>query len=147
MTEVAAGRIGKPHGRDGSFWLDGAAADLNEGDEVHVAGRRAKVLRSEGMDNRPLLKLAGLEDRESVAELRGEQLMVEATLADDEWLAGELVGCSVGGMGEVTRVLAGPTCDLLELEDGTLIPLVSDAVSRVDTDARVIEVDRQFLDR
>ena len=88
MTEVAAGRIGKPHGRDGSFWLDGAAADLNEGDEVHVAGRRAKVLRSEGMDNRPLLRLAGLEDRESVAALRGEQLMVEATLADDEWLAG-----------------------------------------------------------
>ena len=147
MTEVNAGRIGKPHGWDGSFWLDGAAADLNEGDEVHVAGRRAQILRSDGMDSRPLLRLAGFEDRESVAALRGEQLMVEATLADDEWLAGELVGCSVEGVGEVTRVLAGPTCDLLELEDGTLIPLVADAVSSVDTDARVIEIDRQFLGR
>ena len=41
----------------------------------------------------------------------------------------------------------GPTCDLLELEDGTLVPLVGDAVSRVDTEARVIEIDRQFLGR
>ena len=53
----------------------------------------------------------------------------------------------IEGLGEVTRVLAGPTCDLLELEDGSLVPLVGDAVSRVDTAARVIEIDRRFLGR
>ncbi len=147
MTAVSAGRIGKPHGRDGSFWLDGADGRLAEGDEVEVAGEAAKVLRSDGTDTRPLLRLSGLEDRETVAALRGEPVMVEASLEEDEWLARDLVGCSVPGLGEVTRVLAGPTCDLLELDDGTLVPLVGDAVSRVDTDERLIEVDRAFLDR
>jgi 16S rRNA processing protein RimM len=145
LTAVSAGRIGKPHGRDGSFWLDAAAADLAEGDEVQVAGKTATVLRSDGSEARPLLRLTGLDDREAVAALRGEQLLVEATLAEDEWLAGELVGCSVEGMGEVARVLDGPTCDLLELEDGTLVPLVADAVARVDVEGRRIEINRQFL--
>jgi 16S rRNA processing protein RimM len=145
LTAVSAGRIGKPHGRDGSFWLDAAAADLAEGDEVQVAGKVATVVRSDGLEARPLLRLTGLEDRDSVAALRGEQLLVEATLGQDEWLAGELVGCSVDGMGEVARVLAGPTGDLLELEDGTLVPLVTDAVSRVDIEGRRIEIHREFL--
>ncbi len=145
MTEVSAGRIGKPHGRDGSFWLDAAAAELVEGDEVRVTGRRATVLRSDGTGTRPLLRVTGLDDRDAVAALRGEPLTVETTLAEDEWLAGDLVGCSVEGVGAVSRVLAGPTCDLLELEDGTLVPLVRDAVTRVDTQARLIEIDRRFL--
>jgi 16S rRNA processing protein RimM len=146
LTRVSAGRIGRPHGRDGSFWLDGAAPDtrLAEGDEVHVAGERAIVIRSDGTEARPLLRLAGL-DRESVVTLRGQQLLIETALAEDEWLAGDLVGCSVPGLGAVVRVLAGPSCDLLELEDGTLVPLVGDAVSRIDTEARLIEVDQRFL--
>jgi len=147
LTAVSAGRIGKPHGRDGSFWLDGADSRPSEGDQVEVAGERAKVLRSDGTDARPLLRLSGLEDRESVAALRGQQVLIQATLDEGEWLAETLVGCSVPGLGEVRRVLAGPSCDVLELEDGTLVPLVGDAVSRVDTEARIIEVDREFLGR
>ena len=145
MTAVSAGRVGRPHGCDGSFWVDRATPDLSEGDEVVVAGRRAKIERRDGSELRPLLRLAGVADRESAAALRGELLMVEAALAEDEWLARDLVGCAVAGMGQVARVLEGASCDLLELEDGTLVPLVGDAVSRVDTDAGVIEVDREFL--
>lgn len=145
MTWVSAGRVARPHGRDGSFWVDGATPELSEGDEVSVAGRRARVERRDGSPQRPLLRLAGVADRASAAALRGKALMVEAALAEDEWLAGDLVGCAVAGMGQVTRVLEGPSCDLLELEDGTLVPLVGDAVSLVDTEAGVIEVDREFL--
>jgi ribosomal 30S subunit maturation factor RimM len=43
------------------------------------------------------------------------------------------------------RVIDSPSCDLLELEGGELVPLISDAVRAVDLDARVIEVDRRFL--
>ena len=51
-----------------------------------------------------------------------------------------------GNEGYVERVLDGPSCDLLEVgEDGILVPLVSDAVKRVDLEARVIEIDREFL--
>jgi 16S rRNA processing protein RimM len=145
LTAVSAGRIGKPHGRDGSFWLDAAAEHLSEGVEVEVAGARARVLRSDGTDDRPLLRLSGIEDREAAAVLRGAEVLVEMSLEEDEWLAGDLVGCSVAGLGKVSRVVAGPTCDLLELDDGTLVPLVGDAVRRVDTEAQVIEVDRGFL--
>jgi 16S rRNA processing protein RimM len=145
LTAVSAGRIGRPHGRDGSFWLDGAGERLAEGDEVEVAGSRARVLRSDGTHERPLLRLSGFEDREAVAALRGETLVVEASLAEGEWLAEDLVGCSVPGLGAVGRVLEGPTCSLLELEDGTLVPLVGDAVNRIDPEAGVIEVDREFL--
>jgi ribosomal 30S subunit maturation factor RimM len=43
-------------------------------------------------------------------------------------------------------VIAGPSCDVLDVGDGgMLVPLVSDAVTRIDLDARVIEVDRSFL--
>jgi 16S rRNA processing protein RimM len=145
LTAVSAGRIGKPHGRDGSFWLDGAGERLSEGDEVEIAGSPARVLRSDGTDERPLLRLSGLEDREAVAALRGEAVVIETSLAEDEWLAGDLVGCSVPGLGSVARVLDGPTCSLLELDNGALVPLVGDAVSRVDVEAGVIEVDRRFL--
>ena len=45
------------------------------------------------------------------------------------------------------RVIAAPSCDLLEVgDDAILVPLISDAVKRVDTEARLIEVDTAFLD-
>jgi len=136
--------VGRPHGREGSFWVDGATPELSEGREVVVAGRRARVERRDGSELRPLLRLTGVASRESAAALRGESLMVDAALAEDEWLARDLVGCAVKGLGQVARVLEGPSCDLLELEDGTLVPLVGDAVRRVDTDAGLIEVGREF---
>ena len=43
------------------------------------------------------------------------------------------------------RVMDGPSCSLLELEDGVLVPFVSDAVRLVDPDGRRIEVDDAFL--
>ncbi len=55
------------------------------------------------------------------------------------------MGCEVPGRGRVGRVLDGPSCSLLELEDGTLVPLVSDAVRSVDFAARRIEIDEEFL--
>ena len=45
----------------------------------------------------------------------------------------------------MVRILDEPSCSVLELEDGTLIPLISDAVARVDLEAREIHVNRDFL--
>ena len=43
-------------------------------------------------------------------------------------------------------MLDAPSCPLLEVgDDGLLIPLIGDAVKRVDLDRRIIEVDRDFL--
>jgi 16S rRNA processing protein RimM len=146
---VPVGRVGRAHGRDGSFYVEGVSHPLEVGTLVTVAGSERRVERRDGTAERPLVRLSGLDDRDAAAALRGEPLLVaasEAPLQEGEWLAEDLVGCSVPGLGEVRRVISAPSCDLLEVgPDEVLIPFVSDAVKRVDTDARVIEVDMDFL--
>lgn len=142
---VTAGVVGRPHGLDGSFHVERPMQPLEAGAEVSVAGARRRIERSDGTEQRPLLRLAGVADREAAAALRGELLLVEETLGSDEWLAEDLVGCRVEGLGTVQRVIDSPSCDLLELEGGELVPLIADAVERVDVDRRLIEVDRRFL--
>ena len=142
MTLVTAGRVGKPHGLDGSFYVERPRHELPEGAEVTLAGRAHRIVRRAGTDERPLIRLAELDDPSAV---RGELLLVEDELGEGEWLASDLVGLSVRGMGTVAQVIDAPSCSLLELEDGTLIPLVSDAVRSVDLEAGEIEVARDFL--
>jgi 16S rRNA processing protein RimM len=145
LTLVTAGRVGKAHGRDGSFYVEDPDHPLPEGTAVKMASRTLTVERRAGTDDRPLVRLSGLGDRDAVVPLRGELLLVEAELGEGEWLAGDLVGCEVPGLGRVSRVLGGPSCDVLELGDGTLVPLVSDAIVSIDPHARRIEVRLEFL--
>jgi 16S rRNA processing protein RimM len=142
LTLVTAGRVGKPHGLDGSFYVEGARHALPEGTSLTLAGRTHAIARRAGTDDRPLIRLAGIDDPRP---LRGETLLVEDELAEGEWLASDLVGLSVPGMGTVARVMDSPSCSVLELEDGTLIPLVTDAVREIDLDAGEIHVNREFL--
>jgi len=142
LTLVTAGRVGKPHGLDGSFYVERPRHELPEGAEVTLAGRAHRIVRRAGTDERPLIRLAGVDDP---GALGGELLLVEDELGQGEWLASDLVGLSVPGLGKVAQVIDAPSCSVLELEDGTLIPLVSDAVRSVDLDAGEIEVDRDFL--
>jgi 16S rRNA processing protein RimM len=145
----SAGRVGRPHGRDGSFYVEGPGRRFAEGDEVRVGEELRTVERRAGTDERPLVRLSGVEEREAAAALRGEDLVVagdeEGPLAEDEWLAVDLVGLVVEEAGPVRRVLDAPSCSLLELEDGTLVPLISDVVKEVDVESGVIRADLRFL--
>ena len=142
MTLVSAGVVGRAHGRDGSFYVERPDHDLGEGTTVRLAGEERTVERRSGTDDRPLVRVSGVEDPRS---LRGEVLLVEVDLDDGEWLAADLVGCRVEGLGTVARVVDGPSCGLLELEDGELIPFVSDAIESVDVRSRTIRADEGFL--
>jgi 16S rRNA processing protein RimM len=143
LTLVTAGRVGKAHGRDGSFYVDEARIDFAEGSRVRLGDAEHEVVRRAGTDDRPLIRLDGVEDP---AAVRGEILLVEDELEDDEYLAADLIGCEVPGLGRVQRVLDAPSCALLEVgEDGHLIPLIGDAVKQVDLERKIIEVDREFL--
>ena len=147
---VTAGQVGRPHGLDGGFRVEAVTHRLTVGMTVTVAGGERVVERVAGTEERPLVRVRGVRDREAAAALRGEPLLVserDAPLEEGEWLAGDLEGCQVPGLGRVTRVVEAPSCDLLELEDGTLVPLIADAVRSVDLVARRIEVDRRFLGR
>ena len=142
MTLVTAGRVGKPHGLDGSFYVERPRHALPRGTEVAVAGSAHRVERRAGTDERPLIRLAGLED---ARPLRGELLLVEDELEEGEWLAADLVGLAVPGMGRVVQIVDAPSCSVLELDDGSLVPLVSDAIERIDLDAGEIHVNGEFL--
>lgn len=145
---VTAGRVGRPHGLDGSFKVLDPDHGLTVDTPVTVAGQATRVRTRRGTDAQPIVGLEGVGSREAAAALGGELLLVaepDAPLAEDEWLAEDLVGCEVEGLGAVVRVLDGPSCDVLEVGDGVLVPLVGDAVLEVDTGGRRIRVDRQFL--
>jgi len=95
-----------------------------------------------------LIRLKGVDDREGAAALNGELVLIEqvdAPLGEGEWLARDLIGCRVDGLGSVARIVGGPSCDVLELDGGQLVPFVSDAIRTVDVDAGRITVDRGFL--
>jgi 16S rRNA processing protein RimM len=146
-AQVRAGRVGKAHGLDGSFYVDAPTTDLSEGTQVTVAGRPAVVERRAGTDERPLIRLSDVADRHAATDLHGADLLVDGgDLDEGEYLAEDLVGCNIPGLGDVRRVIEAPSCDLLEVGDeGLLVPFVSDAITRVDVAARTIEVDREFL--
>jgi 16S rRNA processing protein RimM len=142
LTLVTAGRVGKPHGRDGSFYVERPRHALPEGCSLVVGSETHTVERRAGTDERPLIRLSGVSDPR---ELRDELLLVEDELAEGEWLASDLVGLSVPGLGRVERLVDAPSCTVVELDDGTLIPLISDAIERVDLEAGELHVKRDFL--
>jgi 16S rRNA processing protein RimM len=142
LTLVTAGRVGKPHGLDGSFYVDTPRHELPEGISVVLADQRREITRRAGTDERPLIRLSGIDDPRP---LRGELMLVEDELGEGEWLASQLVGLSIPGVGTVTEIIDAPSCSLLEVDDGTLIPFISDAIRSIDLEAGEIRVSSDYL--
>jgi 16S rRNA processing protein RimM len=138
-------KVGRPHGLDGSFYVDGP---VDQGATVRIGEREFAVAERKGTDAKPIIRLEGVQDRDAAEALRGKRLTSISdeppATGDDEWLIEELIGCQIDGLGPVTGVLEGMSCDVLEVGD-QLIPLVTDAVTKVDVDNKVIEVNREFL--
>jgi 16S rRNA processing protein RimM len=145
---VPAGRVGRPHGLDGSFYVTGASSDLAAAAGVVVGGRARAIERRAGTEERPIIRLEGCSSRSDAEALRGAELLVEAVLEPDEYWARELVGCTVVDgdreVGVVARMIALPSCEALEVGE-LLIPMVRDAIRSIDLDARRIDVDMEFV--
>jgi 16S rRNA processing protein RimM len=149
MELVRVGRVGKPHGLDGSFFVEQASEDeerFAEGATLHVDGHSATIVSSKRSRGRPVIRL----DREAP---RGAELSVPRDqlppTAPDEYYEFQLVGLAVeeeGGrsLGRVTAVHPGPANDALELDSGLLLPLVAACVQQVDLAAGRIQVSRGF---
>jgi 16S rRNA processing protein RimM len=155
---IDAGRVGRPHGLDGSFHVTDAVAELlAAATEVEIGGRRLRVERRSGTAARPILRLEGATRREDAEAVRGATLRVDEAvvgpLEADEYWAHELEGCTVHDgareIGTVRRMIALPSCEALEVQrpDGAdvLIPLVRDAIREVDPHGRRIHVDMGFV--
>jgi 16S rRNA processing protein RimM len=152
---VLAGRVGRPHGLDGSFHVVGADPELVR-DAYWVAGVRREVVRRAGTSDNPILRLDGSASRDDAEALRGSELLVpreDVSLEADEYWASDLAGCEVvdgsASIGFVRRMSALPSCEVLEVDrpDGSelLVPMVRDAIRSIDVAARRIDVDMEFL--
>ena len=148
------GRVGRAHGLDGSFLVTRPRpALLRLGARVRVGADEREIVRRSGTDERPILRLAGVADRDAAEALRGAELLLarEAAppLQEDEFWAEDLEGLLVVDgereLGRVRRLLELPSCEVLELDTALLVPLVRDAVRRVDVAGGVVEVDAAFL--
>jgi 16S rRNA processing protein RimM len=153
-----AGRVGRPHGLDGSFYVtQPQAALLDAGRTLLVGDREDEIVRRAGTDARPIVRLASCTSRTAVEALRGTDLLVPQAqapaLGEDEWWPEELEGCRVHdgqrevGVVKAMRVL--PSCEVLEVDRAgggeLLVPLIRDAVREVDVARRRIEIDLAFL--
>jgi 16S rRNA processing protein RimM len=119
------------------------------GGTVLVDGRPRRIERLAGTPERPIMRLDGSSSRSDAEALRGAALVVpDAPLEEGEYWARDLVGCAVTdgarSVGVVSRMVALPSCEALEVGD-LLIPMVRDAIRSIDLEARRIDVDMDFV--
>jgi 16S rRNA processing protein RimM len=154
MSLLNAGRVGRPHGLDGSFHVTRPRAVLLVlGKTVRVGEDDREIVRCAGTAERPILRLEGVDDRPGIEALRGAELLVARAdapkLPPGEYWAEDLEGCVVvtpdgRELGRVAHMRALPSCEVLEVGD-LLVPMVADAVLDVSLQERRIVVDAQFL--
>lgn len=149
---VVVGRVGKPHGLDGAFFVERASDDprwFKTGSRLWVGADELEVVVARrGAGGRPVIRL----EREVT---RGAELEVPVdalpATEEGEYYAFQLVGLEVleeGGrsLGRVTAVDPGVANDALALDSGLLLPLVEACVRDIDLDAGRILVAPGFSD-
>jgi 16S rRNA processing protein RimM len=168
-VRVVVARVGRPHGIRGELTVDARTdspdARFVRGAVLHVVpGKRSAsaepppwtelTLESARDHNGTmLLRLEGIEDRNTAELLHGVLLEVdvpEASDEDDAWYPSELIGLRVespdgASLGEVVALATGTAQDLLTVRcvDGVrrLVPFVRALVPTVDVAGGRIVVD------
>ena len=134
---VAVGRVGKPHGLAGAFFVEEASEDPDRfavGTELLVAGEPARIVESKHARGRPVIRFDRRVERGAALEVPREAL---GPVGEDEYYVFQLIGLRVeegGGeeLGTVTDVVPGVANDVLELDSGLALPMVEDCVRVVD---------------
>jgi 16S rRNA processing protein RimM len=154
MLEI--GRVTKAHGLRGEVVVllttdrhervePGAVLSSDRGELV--------VAESRPHQDRWLVRFDSCHSREDADALRGLLLRAEPLEDPDELWVHELIGCTMldgAGIdrGKVVAVVANPAADLLQLEDGTLVPVVfvveapDEGVVRVEAPDGLFELNR-----
>ena len=152
MTRVVVGRVGKPHGLDGSFFVEQPSEDerwFRTGARLWAGDAELEVVASRrGAGGRPVIRL-----EQEVA--RGTQLEVPVEALppteEGEYYAFQLVGLDVveeGGrrLGKVVAVEPGVANDAIALDSGLLLPIVEACIRDVDLELGRILVAPGFSD-
>ncbi|HVU77009.1 MAG TPA: ribosome maturation factor RimM [Gaiellaceae bacterium] len=148
---VRIGRVGRPHGIDGAFFVEQPSDDTRwwkTGASFLAGGQRVQVVAHRSSSGRPVIKVEPPVDRGAILEVERDEL---PPTAEDEYYAFELVGLGVveeGGreLGTVRAVTPGVANDVLELDSGALLPMVEDCVREIDLAGARIVVAQGFAD-
>jgi 16S rRNA processing protein RimM len=149
---VVVGRIGRPHGLDGSFVVERPSENeslFDPGARLYVSGEAVTVAGRKRSGGRLVVKLDGPVERG--AELTVPQTELPEPEADSYYVF-QLVGLDVveeGGrlLGAVQDVAPGVANDVLELDSGLALPMHEECVREVDlTEGRIV-VAAGFADR
>lgn len=155
---LSAGRVGRAHGLDGSFFVTRPRSPLLVlGATLRVGDDEREIVRRAGTDDKPIVRLDGIASREAADAVRGSELLVPRSAApaleDDEYWPEDLEGCAVTDgdvvVGVVRSLVGYPSVDVLEVERAEggqlLVPMVHDAIRSVDVAARRIDVSLAFM--
>jgi 16S rRNA processing protein RimM len=134
---ISVGRVGKPHGLDGSFFVEQASEEPERfavGAVIHVDGEPATVESSKRSGGRPVIRLDRSVPRGAELTVPRESL---PPTAEGEYYVFQLVGLEVEeengrALGRVVEVAPGLANDVLELDSGLALPLVEACVREVD---------------
>jgi 16S rRNA processing protein RimM len=149
---VTVGRVGRPHGRDGSFVVEHASEAperFDPGARVYLGRQPAEVVeRKRGGGGRLVVRLDRRAERGALLELPVAELPEPE---EGSWYAFQLAGLVVaeeGGrdLGRVEEVEPGVANDVLRLDTGVALPLVAECVREVDLAGGRIVVARGFAD-
>jgi 16S rRNA processing protein RimM len=146
---VPVGRVGRPHGLDGSFVVEGASEDPERfavGARVVAGEEPATVVASKRAGGRVVVRLDRPVERGTVLAVPRDEL---PPVEEGGYYVFELMGLEVeeeGGrrLGLVQDVAPGVANDVLELDTGHALPLVAQCVLDVDLERRRILVARGF---
>ena len=148
---VRIGRVGRPHGIDGAFFVEQPSDDTRwwkTGASFLAAGKPVQVVAHRTSSGRPVIKLDKPVERGAFLEVERDAL---PPTEEDEYYAFELVGRAVveetgRELGTVKAVTPGVANDVLELDTAVLLPMVEDCVRSVDLAAARIVVADGFAD-
>jgi len=148
---VVVGRVGRPHGLDGSFVVEHASTDPQRfavGAVLYTGGELARVVSSKRARGRPVIRLDRRVERGTELAVPRSELPPPA---EGSYYVFQLVGLAVeeaGGrvLGLVTDVTEGVANDVLELDSGLALPLHEACVLDVDLAAGRIVVAPGFAD-
>ena len=149
---VRIGRVGRPHGVDGSFVVEEASQDerrFEVGAELLVDGEPARVAASRRVGGRRwAVKLDRPVARGAELGIAREHL---PELPADTYYVADLVGMHVldeqgERVGVVRDVIPGPANDVLELDGGQLLPLVEECIHDIDLPGRRVILNPGFID-
>ncbi len=144
LDRVQIGRVGRPHGIDGAFFVEQPSDDdrwWKTGATFLVDGRVVEVVAHRRSSGRPVVKLDRTVERGAPIEVERDAL---APTQEDEYYAFELVGLPVveengRELGSVKAVTSGVANDILELDTGVLLPMIEDCILAVDlNDGRIV---------